>query len=157
MQKNSKPAHKRSQAVIPLEQLRRPLKGSETTGVLPPLYARWMDALLRASVPPETRATCDDCAMCAPGAAEPDTLYFNPRVKCCTYLPSLANYLVGGVLEENGAGSSGGRSTVERRIDAGVGVTPIGLERSKAYGLLYQNGAPGFGHAESLRCPHYLE
>jgi hypothetical protein len=134
------------------------LKSSETTAVLPPLYARWMDALLGESVPPETRATCDDCAMCAPaGGAEPDTLYFNPRIKCCTYQPSLANYLAGGVLAEEDAGSSGGRATLERRIDDGVGVTPLGLERSKAYGLLYQNGAPGFGHAESLRCPHYLE
>lgn len=117
-----------------------------------------MDALLGESIPRETRSTCDDCAMCAPsGAAEPATLYFNPRIKCCTYQPRLANYLVGGALEDGDVDSFAGRATVERRIDAGVGVTPLGLEQSKPHALLYQNGSPGFGLAESMRCPHYLE
>ena len=46
---------------------------------------------------------------------------------------------------------------MERRIDARVGVTPIGLRRSPVHALLYQHGTPsGFGRAASLRCPHYL-
>src|SRR5713101_6632134 len=117
-----------------------------------------MDALLGESVPPESRATCDDCAMCAPeGAAEPNTLYFSPRVKCCTYQPRLPNFLVGRALEDRDFAFSAGRATVERRIDGGVEVTPLGLEQSAAYGLLYQHGSAGFGHAESMRCPHYIE
>ena len=131
---------------------------SETTAVLPPLYARWMDALLEESVPPETRATCDDCAMCAPeGATEPETLYFSPRTKCCTYQPRLANYLVGRALEDEDFAFSAGRATLEQRIDAGVGVTPLGLGAPAKFGLLYQHGSAGFGRAESLRCPHYIE
>ena len=134
------------------------MKGSETTAVLPPLYARWMDALLGESVPHETRATCDDCAMCAPeGSAEPGTLYFSPRVKCCTYIPRLPNFLVGRALEDRDFAFSAGRATLERRIDGGVGVTPLGLETAAAYDLLYRHGTTGFGRAESMRCPHYLE
>jgi hypothetical protein len=117
-----------------------------------------MNALLGESIPPETRATCEDCAMCAPeGTAEPNTLYFNPRVKCCTYQPRLPNYLVGRVLEDRDFAFSAGRATLERRIENGVGVTPLGLEMSAAYGLFYQHGSAGFGRAESMRCPHYLE
>jgi Fe-S-cluster containining protein len=134
------------------------LKGSETTAVLPPLYARWMDALLGESVPPEARATCEDCAMCAPdGAAEPGTLYFSPRVKCCTYQPKLANFLVGRALEDRDSAFSAGRATLERRIDSGVGVTPLGLEPPATYGLLYEHGSAGFGRSEAMRCPHYIE
>ena len=134
------------------------MKRSDTTAVLPPLYARWMDALLGESIPPETRATCEDCAMCAPeGAADEATLYFSPRVKCCTYQPRLANFLVGRALEDKDFAFSAGRATLERRIAGGVGVTPLGLETSAAYGLLYQHGSEGFGRADSMRCPHYLE
>jgi hypothetical protein len=117
-----------------------------------------MDDLLGQPIPRESRATCEDCAMCAPsGGAEAATLYFNPRIKCCTYVPRLPNYLVGSVLADGDAASSAGRATVEQRIDAGVGVTPLGLERSKVYELLYDNGMPAFGRAESMRCPHYVE
>lgn len=134
------------------------MKGRETTAVLPPLYARWMGALLEEAIPPETRATCDDCAMCAPvGTAEPATLYFSPRTKCCTYQPRLANFLVGRALADRDFAFSAGRATIDRRIDSGVGVTPLGLETAAAYHLLYGHGSAGFGHAESMRCPHYLE
>ena len=45
---------------------------------------------------------------------------------------------------------------MERRIDARIGVTPIGLLRPPVQALLYRHGMPsGFGRAVSLRCPHY--
>jgi hypothetical protein len=117
-----------------------------------------MGALLREVIPPETRATCDDCAMCAPeGSAEPGTHYFSPRVKCCTYQPKLPNFLVGRALEDRDFAFSAGRATLERRIDAGVGVTPFGLETASAYSVLYKHGSAGFGRAEAMRCPHYIE
>ena len=136
------------------------MKASDTTAVLPPLYAGWMDELFRASIPLETRATCDDCAMCAPEgetAADANTFYFSPRTKCCTYQPSLPNYLVGRVLEDQDFAFSAGRATVERRIDNGIGVTPLGLDHAATYLLLYEHSPGGFGRAESMRCPHYLE
>ncbi|HEX7252122.1 MAG TPA: hypothetical protein VF376_04505 [Thermoanaerobaculia bacterium] len=135
------------------------MRAFQTTAVLPPLYARWIDALLGDPVPPETRSTCEDCAMCAPPGETPDPgiHYFSPRVKCCSYQPRLPNFLVGRILEDSDFSFSEGRSTVERRIDAGVGVSPLGLDQSKKYGVLYKHGLAGFGRAESLRCPHFID
>ncbi len=131
----------------------------EISTVLPPLYARWMDTLLSSPIPHENRATCDDCAMCAPAsAAADDTVrYFSPRTKCCTYLPTIPNYLVGRALEDGDFAFSAGRATLEKRVQAGVGVTPIGVAPGRKFSVLYESGREGFGHAESMRCPHYLE
>lgn len=130
----------------------------EVSTVLPPLYAGWIDALLASTVPSETRATCDDCAMCAPeGALEDGTMYFSPRTKCCTYLPRLPNYLVGRALEDRDFAFSVGRATLEKRVASGVEVTPLGVGQSRAFETLYYAGSHGFGRAESMRCPHYLE
>lgn len=62
---------------------------------LPPLYAAWFDDLLGREIPPETRATCHDCAMCESGGEyqKPGSKLFNPRSKCCTYQPQLHNFL----------------------------------------------------------------
>jgi hypothetical protein len=125
---------------------------------LPPLYARWMGALFGGAVPGEPRATCDSCAMCArPGepAAEGATFY-SPSTKCCTYLPALANFLVGRVLGDDSAAAAEGRRTVEARIDAKLEVTPLGLGRTRLFTLLYAQSPGGFGHAQALLCPHYL-
>ncbi len=127
--------------------------------VLPPLYASWIGQLLQGPIPPETRATCSDCAMCAKGAeASDDSRYFfSPNVKCCTYLPELHNFLVGRILEDDDPALTQGRASVLRRIQTGVAVTPFGLGRSPATDLLYENMVNVFGRNQSLRCPHYLE
>ena len=132
---------------------------SHLTTVLPPLYARWIDGLFAAPIPPETRATCDDCAMCAPEGtpAERSSWYFSPRTKCCTYQPKLPNYLVGRALEDRDFASSAGRATLQKRLQAGVGVTPLGIGSARTFDVLYESGKKGFGRAESLLCPHYLE
>ena len=129
------------------------------TTVLPPLYARWMDDLLRSPIPHETRATCDDCAMCSQGEdhGHGETFYFSPVTKCCTYQPKLPNFLVGRALADRDFAFSAGRKTLEERIAAGVGVTPLGLQQSAVFEVLYEHGKDGFGRAAALRCPHYLE
>ena len=57
-----------------------------TSQVLPSLYARWMDDHLPGSVPAETEATCDDCAMCSSdGEPQQASGYcFEPSIKCCS-------------------------------------------------------------------------
>lgn len=126
--------------------------------MLPPLQAAWLADLLGGDVPDETRATCSSCVMCegvAPGGTA-----FNPATKCCTYVPDLPNFLVGGVLasRERDDAAVAGRESVRRRIAAGVGVSPLGLARSERDLLLYRHGAgQGFGHSLALRCPHYVE
>jgi len=129
--------------------------------VLPPLYAAWVDELLQGPIPPETEATCHDCAMCAKGtevaAPNGDGYFFNPQTKCCTYLPELHNFLVGRMLSDEDPASATGRATVEARLQAGIAVTPLGLGRSPVHALLYANSVNAFGRAQSFRCPHYLE
>ena len=117
-----------------------------------------MGALLDGDIPAETKATCDSCAMRPPEDASVPRgeMFYSPVTKCCTFLPELANYLVGRILNDDDPGLAAGRLTVERRIDAGVDVTPLGLGRSAKYSLLYNQGRRGFGQAKSMECPHHL-
>ena len=127
--------------------------------LLPPLYQRWMTALLGGPLPEETAATCHDCAMCAkPGDNPAAGTYFDPRVKCCTYLPELHNFLVGRVLADASPEAARGRATLEARLASGSVVTPLGLGVPRAHAVKYQEGASQtFGHSLAMRCPHYLE
>jgi len=123
---------------------------------LPPLYAGWIDDLLGGSLPHESEASCEDCAMRPSGPAEAGTLVFAAETKCCTYVPEVPNFLVGRILDDPDPAFAPGRATVNQRIDARVGVTPLGLGRPPVHLLLYGHGASrGFGRAKTLRCPHY--
>jgi hypothetical protein len=127
---------------------------------LPPLYAGWFNDLLGGEIPFETRATCSDCAMCE-SKTEPKTRsanYFNPQLKCCTYLPFLPNFLVGMILAEDDPAMACGRASVETRLDAGLAVTPRGLEWPLKMRAQYTQMEPqAFGRTQSVRCPHYLD
>lgn len=126
---------------------------------LPVLYRPWIAALVGGPVPAESEATCDRCAMLSPPsgpAGTSDDIYFDPRSKCCTYIPALPNFLVGRILGDSAAESAAGRAFLVARIAAGVGVTPAGLAQPPAFALLYRNAADAFGRAVSLRCPHYI-
>lgn len=126
---------------------------------LPPLYESWVNDLLGAPIPRESRATCSSCAMRAePGAtAETKRHYFDSVIKCCTYLPTLYNFLVGGALSDQDPSSAPGRASVEKRISGGLGVTPLGLMQTPTYAVHYQQSKQSFGKARSLKCPHYIE
>jgi len=127
---------------------------------LPPLYDGWVTELLQGVVPRESRATCHDCAMCSSPEAQlgPRDRYYDPRIKCCTYIPVLHNFLVGRILSDDDPATRGGRATVEKRIAEAVAVTPLGLGAPPTFSLLYNNINPeAFGRSRALRCPHYLE
>ncbi len=127
---------------------------------LPPLYARWMDAHLGGHIPEETRATCTNCAMAPPKGEPMGPGQFDPTTKCCTYVPRLPNFLVGAVLADEDPETAPGRATIEGRLLAGVGVSPLGLARPPAWELVYRHGVvrsdSAFGRTRSLRCPHFL-
>lgn len=132
------------------------------SGMLPPLYAAWMEQVLPGPIPAETKATCQQCAMCMPlaGAAPsiPSTVFFHPQTKCCTYLPRLPNFLVGRILADETPEMQLGRASVEQRIRKGVAVTPLGLAADAHFKLVYAAGRGAtFGRSLALRCPHYLE
>ena len=129
------------------------------TNPLPPLYATWMDQLLAGPIPAETDATCSDCAMCSTegGPQTRSELFYNPEVKCCTYIPTLPNYLVGRMLGDEDPNFVFGRKTVEERLRAGLAVTPLGLGMPPTFTFLYaQTAGRAFGLSKTLRCPHYL-
>jgi hypothetical protein len=128
--------------------------------MLPPLYARWVDGLLVGPIPEERTATCSDCVMCKQtnAAGSSSGVFFNPETKCCTFQPTLHNFLVGAVLADASSDTAPGRASVEARIAAGVSVSPLGLGRPSMVAARYElAGTEGFGKVRALRCPHYLE
>jgi hypothetical protein len=119
-----------------------------------------MQECLSATVPDEPRATCSNCAMCPTaghaGAAN-DAVFYDPATKCCSYMPTMWNFLTGAVLQDDSPEAAPGRRSVEARIDAGVAITPLGMERPPVYKLLYSHIPEAFGRTRSMRCPHYIE
>jgi hypothetical protein len=129
------------------------------TNVLPPLYSRWMEEVLSGRIPEETDATCGDCAMCSKDdkAHSRSELFYNPETKCCTYIPTLPNFLVGGILSDNDGAFAKGRMSVKARLRAGLAVTPIGLGMPPTFRFLYSGTAVRtFGLSKTLLCPYYL-
>lgn len=110
-----------------------------------------MEQALGGAPPAESEATCADCVMCQ-DPPEPGVRPFHPEVKCCTYVPELPSFLVGAILADDDAP---GRTSVEARIDARAGVTPLGLFRTPEADGRQRRVGDQWGRAEALRCPHY--
>jgi hypothetical protein len=97
--------------------------------------------------------------MCNGGKEEEatsQTYFFDPVIKCCTWVPNVHNFLVGRILSETDPAAQFGRTTVEKRIAAGIGVTPLGLAPPPVFSLMYQNSSDSFGRSRTLSCPHYI-
>jgi len=82
--------------------------------------------------------------------------YFDPAVKCCSYVPSLPNFLAGRILSDDSPEAAFGLQTVRERIAAKVGISPLGMSPSPVYSALYQLAEDGFGKNRNMRCPHYV-
>ncbi len=140
--------------------VRLPFIASAAAKDLAPLHARWLEAALGGKIPSEPHATCESCVMLpVPGGADGarDAVFFNPKTKCCTYLPRLHNFLVGAILADEAPDMAEGQARVLERIGRKVGVTPLSVGAGGAYGLMYDHGDGVFGHSEAMRCPYYLE
>ena len=122
---------------------------------LPPLYDPWLRAVTGGSVPAETKATCNSCAMLPSPGSSPDATYFHPVTKCCAYQPHLPNYLAGRILSDFEASMSPGREELERRVARKVSVTPRWAGPGNLFGLMYRGTPNVFGRAPALRC-HFL-
>lgn len=122
--------------------------------MLPELYGRWMSELLGGPLPEEQAATCDRCVQCS-GAA-PEGYRFADATKCCTYVPAMPNFLVGGALR---GGSLLARERLLRRMqDEPDATTPHGLDATERERQRYREvlAAEAFGRATDLHCPYYL-
>lgn len=85
-----------------------------------------------------------------------DARFYDPDVKCCSFVPILWNFLVGDLLADESPEAAAGRATIESRLAAGIAVTPLGLEVPPVYNALYRHIDPAFGQTRAMRCPHYL-
>ncbi|HNP49422.1 MAG TPA: hypothetical protein PKL85_11325 [Bacteroidia bacterium] len=125
---------------------------------LPLRYSSWINEIIRGDIPTEKLATCHDCAMCrkADEPEESQGLYFDPKVRCCSYVPELPNFLLGRILLEKNSKSVPGRDLLLNRITQRIALSPMGLGSGKMYSLLYSNSEHAFGSSYHLRCPYYI-
>jgi hypothetical protein len=88
-----------------------------------------------------------------PPAGEPhDDRYFNRETKCCTYVPRLPNFLVGSALLEQSPDAVAGVRLLASRIEAKVGVSPLGVWPPSHFETLYRSDSGHFGVSRALRC-----
>jgi len=123
---------------------------------LPRLYDGLLPALFFEHIPAERLATCGRCVMCRrpekPRA--PSARYFKPDAKCCTYYPSLPNYLAGGLLSDPALEEGGKR--IRELLARGRGAAPQALGSPRGYDRFYSSlGDHGFGRWRRLLCPYF--
>ncbi|MBI1926266.1 hypothetical protein HYR99_18710 [Candidatus Poribacteria bacterium] len=125
--------------------------------LLPEVYRNFFPVSFKFTIPKETAATCENCAMCQkPGQDLPSGHYFLPDTKCCTYHPVLRNYLVGALLNNTQPAFEEGRRRIREKINNRIGVTPHGVRPPAKYSLLYEKSRSlTFGKSQSLLCPYY--
>lgn len=123
--------------------------------VLPPLYTAWLAEWLPGTVRGEPRSTCSDCSMCRKMVPEtPSDVYFNPAVKCCSFMPTLPNFLVGAILKDQSPDFADRRAQFEREAEKVV-ITPLGIRAPASYQWLHD--IKTFGKSDILRCPYYRD
>ena len=123
---------------------------------LPALYARLFPELVATEAPVEALATCRNCAMAAGDDVRPGALYFAADAKCCTYHPSVPNYLAGALLADADPHLAEGRRRVRERIARRSGISPLGLEPPGDQAQRYERLMPRlFGRVRALRCTFF--
>ncbi len=124
----------------------------------PAFYQSLLPEIFFCPIPQESLATCGNCVMCSEQAFSTpvDSELYNPNTKCCTYYPTLPNYLVGGLLADNESCHDEGRRRLLEIIRKRSGVSPLAVAMPPWYRLLYENNHGAFGRSERLLCPFYL-
>jgi Fe-S-cluster containining protein len=134
---------------------------------MPPAYRPLLSSFFDRTAIAEPRATCDDCAMCEKGDKGAkvcreseqksfDTAFFRPDIKCCTYHPTLPNYLVGAILYESSSDLEEGRRRIVAKIAGRIGVTPHWVAAPRKYLVLLDSARESsFGRSDALVCPYY--
>ncbi len=123
---------------------------------LPRIYERLLPPFFDTLAPEEPKATCNDCSMCPPKEVVPGVTYFRPDTKCCTYQPTVPNYLVGAILADEEPAMEEGRRRIRAHIASRVGVTARWLSPSgKRQALFRAARESSFGRTTLLRCPYY--
>lgn len=127
---------------------------------LPPIYKDLLSPELEKPAVKETRADCANCQMCNQGTmpAEAEAVYFRPDTKCCTYHPSIPNYLVGAILRDGAPDMQEGKRRIKERIASRIGVYPYSLAPPAKFLLLYDaSRGSSFGRSTTLKCPYLTD
>lgn len=124
---------------------------------IPSIYHSIFPEILDIEFPKEKIATCDTCTLCR----SPQSPYIN--TKCCTYQPTLANFMAGGVFSDNDTSLILGKELIKKQIKDRVGVTPYGIIPSLSY-IQREKEANSIDFwsrphelVESIRCPYSHE
>ena len=124
---------------------------------IPSIYHSIFPELLGIEFPEEKIATCDTCTLCR----SPQSPYIN--TKCCTYQPTLVNFLLGGVFTDDDVSLTLGKERILNQIKARAGVTPYGIIPSLSY-IEREKEANSIDFwlrphklVESIRCPYSHE
>ncbi|MBU51169.1 MAG: hypothetical protein CL920_20980 [Deltaproteobacteria bacterium] len=130
--------------------------------MLPEIYRQWLPEVFWRPAIPERKATCDSCAMCLPEGAQLSKEqadrqgFFQPDLKCCTFQPSIPNYLIGGLLSDERPLFAEGQRRVKDYIALRIGVHPQWVRPSNKQLLLLQaSQQSSFGRSSQLLCPFF--
>lgn len=127
---------------------------------LPPVYKDLLSPELEKPAVKESRADCANCQMCNQGTMpdEVEAVFFRPDTKCCTYHPSLPNYLVGAILKDSAPDMQEGKRRIKERIASRIGVVPYCLAPPAKFLLLYDaSRTSAFGRSAALKCPYLTD
>lgn len=108
---------------------------------LPQPYAAWFEAIVGEPAPEEPLATCSACPMCAERG-------FRPGVKCCTYIPPMANFQAARALAAGEEAADAVRSRQQTARTSSLGLLPTRAEER-----LYDTHHSAFGRTDAVRCP----
>lgn len=125
---------------------------------LPAVYAPLLPPHFDQPVIQETRATCGSCQMLNHGNLPEgvSAVFFRQETKCCTYQPSVPNYLIGALLADTRPELAEGQKRVRAHIGTRIGVTPQWLGPSAKYEVLYDASMrTSFGKNLTLKCTYY--
>jgi hypothetical protein len=121
---------------------------------LPSLYRSWMDEALGEPILSEPRADCANCVMCVDSKKPAANDYsFNPNTKCCSYHPTLPNYLIGAAIADNDPNFSEAKAQFIRGVLVAK-ISPMGISPPDVTQLLFK--WKPFGKLERLLCPFYM-
>jgi hypothetical protein len=131
--------------------------GETLRDIVPGVHRRLLPVLFDRPAIRESRATCNDCAMCEkPGAT--GGVFFRSDTKCCTYHPTLPNFLAGAILADTTPELAEGRRRVQAQIASRMGVTPVWLAPSRKTRVLLEAArGTSFGRSRALLCPYFDE
>lgn len=117
--------------------------------VLPKVYQNFLDRKILNLDISETKATCDNCLR---GRDKRFPYTYEANLKCCTFIPFIPNFSVGGILAQKLEGYKIIEEMIARRRFA----MPLGIFPDFEYQYKFSNKKQtDFGNREDLLCHYY--